>query len=291
MNDKKTDILLAARKLFSGKSFSSVSMQAIAEECKVSKASLYKLFESKEDLLLELLDFNQKQMVAAASLLNEETSLSPEERFAKKLMAELEGFRRNQQFFNMLMYGSPSSINERVKRHIHRARSTFICWHRDSLIQTYGEDIIPYVWELVIVLQGLLRECITLIKLEKEPLALEPLTEFIIRHLNLIVENRTTETALPQEMIDLYIASASSFEPKDKTVLLAESLKELKEAVSVLPEEKYDVAGLASAAAMLEKESADKQPRDFLIKALIGYLEQAGPLHQPLAAVKTLLKL
>ena len=67
----------------------------------------------------------------------------------------------------MLMYGSPSSINERVKRHIHRARSTFICWHRDSLIQTYGEDIIPYVWELVIVLQGLLRECITLIKLEK----------------------------------------------------------------------------------------------------------------------------
>ncbi len=92
-------------------------------------------------------------------------------------------------------------------------------------------------------------------------------------------------------MIDLYIASASSFEPKDKTVLLAESLKELKEAVSALPEEKYDAAGLASAAAMLEKESADKQPRDFLIKALIGYLEQAGPLHQPLAAVKTLLKL
>ena len=92
MNDKKTDILLAARKLFSGKSFSSVSMQAIAEECKVSKASLYKLFESKEDLLLELLDFNQKQMVAAASLLNEETSLSAEERLAIKLMAELEGF-------------------------------------------------------------------------------------------------------------------------------------------------------------------------------------------------------
>lgn len=57
MNDKKTDILLAARKLFSGKSFSSVSMQAIAEECKVSKASLYKLFESKEDLLLEAARF------------------------------------------------------------------------------------------------------------------------------------------------------------------------------------------------------------------------------------------
>lgn len=63
MLDKKTDILLAARKLFSEKDFTSVSMQAIAEECKMSKASIYKLFQSKEDLLLELLSFNQKQMV------------------------------------------------------------------------------------------------------------------------------------------------------------------------------------------------------------------------------------
>lgn len=61
MLDKKTDILLAARKLFSEKDFTSVSMQAIAEECKMSKASIYKLFQSKEDLLLELLSFNQKQ--------------------------------------------------------------------------------------------------------------------------------------------------------------------------------------------------------------------------------------
>lgn len=52
MLDKKTDILLAARKLFSEKDFTSVSMQAIAEECKMSKASIYKLFQSKEDLLL-----------------------------------------------------------------------------------------------------------------------------------------------------------------------------------------------------------------------------------------------
>ncbi|MBY8914625.1 TetR/AcrR family transcriptional regulator [Bacillus sp. YC2] len=289
MNDKKTDILLAARKLFSEKSFTSVSMQAIAEECKVSKASLYKLFESKEDLLLELLDFNQKQMVATASMLNEETSLTPEERFAKKLMAELEGFRRNQQFFNMLMYGSPSSINERVKRHIHRARSTFICWHRDSLIQTYGEGITPYVWELVIILQGMLRECITLIKLEEEPLDLTPLTEFIIRHLNLIVKNRQTGNTLPQDIIDLYVTSASSFQPKNKTALLAESLEELKETVSELPGEKYDVCGLTSAVCMLEEETAKEEPRDFLLKALIGYLEQTGPLQQPLATVKTLL--
>lgn len=84
MLDKKTDILLAARKLFSEKDFTSVSMQAIAEECKMSKASIYKLFQSKEDLLLELLSFNQKQMVAAASRLQENTALTPEERLTQR---------------------------------------------------------------------------------------------------------------------------------------------------------------------------------------------------------------
>ncbi|MCY8335090.1 TetR/AcrR family transcriptional regulator, partial [Bacillus spizizenii] len=143
MLDKKTDILLAARKLFSEKDFTSVSMQAIAEECKMSKASIYKLFQSKEDLLLELLSFNQKQMVAAASRLQENTALTPEERLTQKVKMELEGFRRNQQFFNMLTYGNPKLHNDRVKQHIHQTRSTIICWHRDSLIQAYGENILP----------------------------------------------------------------------------------------------------------------------------------------------------
>lgn len=292
MLEKKTDILLAAKKLFSERDFTSVSMQAIAEECKMSKASIYKLFQSKEDLLLELLAFNQKKMMAAASLLHEESSLTPDERFAKKLTMELEGFRRDQQFFNMLTYGNSSFNNVRVKQHIMQARSTIICWHRDSLIQNYGEHITPFVWELVIILHGMMREFLMLIKLEHKPLELAPIADFIISTLNQIVKNRgTKQSGLQPEVIELYISSASSHQPKDKAILLSESLQELKKAISSLPEHDYQVDELSSAADLLEEEAVKDEPRPFLLKALIGYLEQTGKLTQPISMIKTLLTL
>ncbi|CUB22702.1 Bacterial regulatory proteins, tetR family [Bacillus subtilis] len=290
MLDKKTDILLAARKLFSEKDFKSVSMQAIAEECKMSKASIYKLFQSKEDLLLELLSFNQKQMVAAASRLQENTALTPEERLTQKVKMELEGFRRNQQFFNMLTYGNPKLHNNRVKQHIHQTRSTIICWHRDSLIQAYGESILPFVWDLVIILHGMMREFLMLIKIEEKPLELDPIAEFIISTLNQIVKNKETrQSLLPPEAIELYIHSASSYKPKDKSALLSESLKELHNGISSLPAADFDVDELTSAAAMLEEEAKKEEPRAFLLKSLIGYLEQTGVLTQPVSMLKTLL--
>lgn len=292
MLEKKTDILLAAKKLFSERDFTSVSMQAIAEECKMSKASIYKLFQSKEDLLLELLAFNQKKMMAAASLLHEESSLTPDDRFAKKLTMELEGFRRDQQFFNMLTYGNSSFNNDRVKQHIMQARSTIICWHRDSLIQNYGEHITPFVWELVIILHGMMREFLMLIKLEHKPLELAPIADFIISTLNQIVKNRgTKQSGLQPEVIELYISSASSHQPKDKAILLSESLQELKKAISSLPEHDYQVDELSSAADLLEEEAVKDEPRPFLLKALIGYLEQTGKLTQPISMIKTLLTL
>ncbi|MDI3410142.1 helix-turn-helix domain-containing protein [Bacillus sonorensis] len=84
MRDKKADILKAAKKLFAEKGYLNVSMQAIAEECKVSKASIYKLFQSKEDLLLALIKFKQQEMLKRSALLNAESSLTPKRNSPKK---------------------------------------------------------------------------------------------------------------------------------------------------------------------------------------------------------------
>ncbi|XBO86551.1 helix-turn-helix domain-containing protein [Bacillus licheniformis] len=64
-------------------------MQAIAEECKMSKASIYKLFQSKEDLLLALIKFRRHEMLNKSAIINTETSLTPKERFAKKSLWRL----------------------------------------------------------------------------------------------------------------------------------------------------------------------------------------------------------
>lgn len=123
-----------------------------------------------------------------------------------------------------------------------------------------------------------------------KPLKLDPIAEFIISTLNQIVKNKETrQSLLPQEAIELYIHSASSYKPKDKSALLSESLKELHKGISSLPAADYDVDELTSAAAMLEEEAKKEEPRAFLLKSLIGYLEQTGVLTQPVSMLKTLL--
>lgn len=129
-----------------------------------------------------------------------------------------------------------------------------------------------------------------LIKIEEKPLELDPIAEFIISTLNQIIKNRETrQSLLPPEAIELYIHSASSYKPKDKSVLLSESLKELHKGISSLSAADYDVDELTSAAAMLEEEAKKEEPRAFLLKSLIGYLEQTGVLTQPVSMLKTLL--
>ncbi|MBD5026150.1 TetR family transcriptional regulator, partial [Xanthomonas citri pv. citri] len=89
---------------------------------------------------------------------------------------------------------------------------------------------------------------------EEKPLELDPIAEFIISTLNQIIKNRETrQSLLPPEAIELYIHSASSYKPKDKSVLLSESLKELHKGISSLSAADYDVDELTSAAAMLEE--------------------------------------
>jgi len=55
-NRKQRQLLTAARKLFSAHGFDATSMDAIAREAGVSKATLYVHFGSKDDLLLALVD-------------------------------------------------------------------------------------------------------------------------------------------------------------------------------------------------------------------------------------------
>ena len=57
MNDSKEHIIIISSKLFLQKSFKEVTMKEIVEKTGLSKGAFYHYFESKEQLLLEVLDF------------------------------------------------------------------------------------------------------------------------------------------------------------------------------------------------------------------------------------------
>ncbi|MGG5832799.1 TetR/AcrR family transcriptional regulator, partial [Bacillus pumilus] len=52
--------------------------------------------------------------------------------------------------------------------------------HRDIILSTYGDSVAPYVWDLVIVLNGLMREFILMLAIERKNIQLENAAEMII---------------------------------------------------------------------------------------------------------------
>ncbi len=79
---RKKQILLAAFQLFSIKGYHHTAVSAIAKKAKLSKGLLYNYFESKEDLLNEVVLFAFKDTTeVGASMLGSVDKMSPENMF------------------------------------------------------------------------------------------------------------------------------------------------------------------------------------------------------------------
>jgi len=60
---RKQQIMEVAMKLFADKGFESASISSIAKEAKISKGLLYNYFDSKEDLLIQIVENGFNEML------------------------------------------------------------------------------------------------------------------------------------------------------------------------------------------------------------------------------------
>lgn len=76
-NDRRQRIVLAASQMFAERAYVEVQMDELARAADVAKPTIYRYFNSKEDLFLEALDGTMDQLVAEVSRVAEETSPAP----------------------------------------------------------------------------------------------------------------------------------------------------------------------------------------------------------------------
>ncbi|MFC3526142.1 TetR/AcrR family transcriptional regulator [Marinococcus halophilus] len=77
MDEKKIYIQQTAMQLFSNQGFFHTSVQDIAEACRMSKASIYKIFHSKEDILAQIVRDNLNHIIHRANYARNEQSKQP----------------------------------------------------------------------------------------------------------------------------------------------------------------------------------------------------------------------
>ena len=76
-NDRRQRIVLAASQMFAERAYVEVQMDELARAADVAKPTIYRYFNSKEDLFLEALDGTMNELVAEVSRVAEESSPAP----------------------------------------------------------------------------------------------------------------------------------------------------------------------------------------------------------------------
>lgn len=272
--EKKTEILNAAIFLFSTKNFSSTSVQDIASYCNISKATIYKIFKSKEDILIEIIKHLNKQMLLTVENVDFKSDLDPIEKLEKKLYAFFEHLSTRREFSVMIYQNQELIKNERFEKLLVESKIFILNWYKSILIDAFGEKIENVVWDIVISLSGLAKEfCFIFVTKEFIIQDLKTVAKFIVKVIISMVDSHYNDTPLiPVNALNFFDINSDLL--LNKELLSNEwnsTIIKLKDKVTncktILNKD-----DLISAISTLDDEQKSDTPKKYIVDALFLYL-------------------
>ncbi|HEX7064945.1 MAG TPA: TetR/AcrR family transcriptional regulator [Bacillales bacterium] len=291
MTDKKEEIMQSAIRLFSEKGYFSASVQEIANDCRISKGSLYKYFDSKEDLLIQVIEHNHRKMFQRAMNVDLDSSLTAKEKLIRKIVVQLEDSYENKDFMMMLFRAMPDHDNENISSLMKRTRATMMSWHKECLEEAFGNKVESYIWDLVLMFQGTLKEYLSLTVFKDKSFDMKRAARLIVERLDAMIQNTDhTEPALTSEIMDEFEGIDVNFKPRSGKEQLKDHLNGMLFEIERLSIDERERQELLSAGRLLENELFNSEPRDFQIKALLLYMAEREELRVTVRRIEKLLE-
>ena len=288
MDEKRKVILETAAKFFSKNGFFATSVQDIAKECNISKATIYQLFNSKEDILYQIIQYKHDQIIQEAALIDKSEISSPKEQLIEKIVIELVGFHQNNDSVSILFHSDQSIRNNQIKNLFDEMQKVMMYWHKESLSKAYGPKIDSYIWDLTLTFQGIIKEFFAFLESKEQ---INPdyrkIASSIADSMDAIIEHGNySQSVLPEEIIleldnNVQLKSQPVAEWEDAISNLKKIIKE-----NISEPAKHD---LFSTVALLEEEKRKDEPRTFLLQALFAYLERHAELKKTVIHLNQLL--
>ncbi|MFK7693123.1 TetR/AcrR family transcriptional regulator [Paenibacillus sp. HJGM_3] len=288
MSATKQDIIHSASKMFKEKGFLETSIQEIAKDCSIAKGSVYKYFQSKEDLLCVVFDECQTVYFDRAERLKKTETATPKERLVHQIVFRFQYFI---EYHHIMVDFTDLPITQyaafrSLRSHV---RARMMEWHRSLLLEVYGERIKPFLWDLIFIYRAILKDYLQRIVNEVELLSIEDTAWFIVDKLDALVEHMTRSGStglLRRSSFDKFIHSGSSGWNNEKERIAEKMFSRVVALLKSWPGGTARRNELQEIAQMLGAEITQAQPRKPLIQALCAYLEQEQELRSPVIQLK-----
>lgn len=292
--DKKTLILRSAMQLFSTKGSSATSMQEIAEMCGMSKGSLYLHFKSKDELEQSLFNYCFQMLQEHLVQVEQEQHLEPKERLIRQIEVLLNLVQELREFLVM-------QFQDWVKNGKHCKESdsfrenniTLLHFTQKALVSAFGERIVPYSADLVMIAQGILGAFIRLLFEPHMAGRSRRMAVYLVDLLDAMVERlvgQHPEPLILEADLQRWSEEGSCMKSAERHPLLV--IKEMKEALGGKEVEltSTQCEDILDSLQVLESEILEPLPRKVVIRGMLLNVLEFQALKKQTKELERLLK-
>ncbi|MFC4402120.1 TetR/AcrR family transcriptional regulator [Gracilibacillus xinjiangensis] len=255
---KKAEITKVALGLFAEKGFNETSVKEIADAAQISKGSFYKYFSSKLALMLDLIEEYHHKIIERMNEFDwsKETN---NHSLATYIELEIKAWIEHQSFFYVLFKEFPPKADHEITERIEKLQQTTVNNHREIFSHIYGNTLDNYLSDLVLILDGIMRESIIQLIIHKQQdISPASIARWISHHLHSIIQHVEEKEPLLQ------------YSKEDSIPELFQDVKELINRISN-NEEKTKYKETLS---LIESEWMKSDSNKTLIEALLLFLKQ-----------------
>jgi AcrR family transcriptional regulator len=283
LNEKQKKIIDSAIKLFAAKGFSSTSIQEIVTESGISKGAFYLYFKSKDALLFSIFQYYFTEINKNISQFEHE-DLMPREKFCKQLNSLIKSFSQHKEFIIMQIREEAIPLNSDVKDLFFRMHLNLQTFYKDHLLKIYGKEMEPYIWDMILILEGLLQSFLKILFIDPSTYQTHDLAQYTLKRMDSIVAGLVGEQVLVTEgkVQDLLHQSANLLSLKEKDI--KELLAEMRQLLLDL-EGKED---LEVSLDVLEAEIKKEKPRIPVIQGMLSnftHVKALEPYRKKIASL------
>lgn len=288
MDEKQKLIMDVAQEYFNKKGLQCTSIDEIVKACKISKATFYKYFSTKEDLANEILSYSGKKFLSSAKVIDNNLQINTKEKLKNKITLIWEYLLYDSRL-NIAIIDKFSEDNSKPENKFKNIRKNMILdEYSKSLIMAYGDEIKSTMWELIFLMDSLVHEFILIMRLKNEKFEPDFVGDYIMRIIDITIEKlKDIQPMIDKSTLYYLEDNAENNLYSSEKALFLETIKKLKELIqkdgALIRQNK-----LIEAANKLEEEAKAGLFDSLLMDAFLSFLEKEKVLKAEVSILNNL---
>ncbi|MFB5760741.1 TetR/AcrR family transcriptional regulator [Paenibacillus medicaginis] len=281
------DIIQAALSLFSEKGYEATSVDEIARQSGMVKASFYKYFKSKEELLQGTIAFVQEDMEKDLEKVYLNSRLSPREKLTQFFVIVLERVYQNK--MHLLIFSVPllGSTDEKIAHAVDSLENSLSNRILDLMLNLYGEKWSDYYYDIIFVIKSMIISYVRMSGQEFHASEHQLLADFVMSITDILLQGMTNPDHHHEIMWKPSVEEQGR--PRSQWQEIDSILQHMYTVIGNVDRQEAEKNDYFSILEKLQAELAETLHETAHVKALLLFLEQVSELQECCQKLKIIL--